>query len=232
MEAYTQPHVHARTRAHACCNAHASCNACTCLHARPKAQLACTQSLLHREPGLSGSFLQPCSTPAITIPSEVSDCGVSRCAAQLWHLLLPGCALRLSMPCSGSAVPRGPLSLGLVWTLGTELRRCSPPAPQGTSAHFLLLPLLSAIQEMCWLHALTVMLSCITLCIQAPVSHSPPSCRELEVIMLLSTSSPLLDFCTPLQGTGWPQSSHCCCSGHLPPQWSRRCSALKMSQVT
>lgn len=131
-----------------------------------------------------------------------------------------------------SAVPRGPLSLGLDWTLGTELRHCSSPAPQGTSAHFLLLTLLSAMQGPCWLHALNLMLLCIIPCMQAPVSPSPPSSRELEVMMLLCTSNPLLDFCTPSQGTGWPQFSHCCCSGRLPPRWSRRCSALKMSQVT
>uniref|UniRef100_A0A669QSI6 Brevican core protein n=1 Tax=Phasianus colchicus TaxID=9054 RepID=A0A669QSI6_PHACC len=37
---------------------------------------------------------------------------------------------------------------------------------------------------------------------------------------------------TVSKGTGWPQFSLCCCSGRLPPRWSRRCSVLKMSQVT
>ncbi|KAM9623064.1 brevican core protein isoform 6-T6 [Morphnus guianensis] len=36
----------------------------------------------------------------------------------------------------------------------------------------------------------------------------------------------------PSKGRGWPQPCRCCCSGCLPPRWSRRCLAPEMVQVT
>lgn len=164
------PHVHKCMCKHACApmgvHTHACSEARRCA-GTPKSP-PCTRVHMRSPPapGLGGSFLRPCSTPAIKIPPEVSNCGASGRAARLWHHLLPGCAqtFRAAGARLGSAVPRGPGVCG---------PRSRPhPHAQGTDV-LILLSTLSTAAGFCLPlagHRMASALPLLLLCAFAPAA--------------------------------------------------------------